>query len=163
VPGPTTVSMYDALVRDARFAAEHRPDVVLRLGAPPTSRVASEWLDTAATQVVVDPDRAWLDPRHVIAQRVEADAELLLAALAEPFEDGEWLGGWCAADDVARRTADRLVDGWDEPFEGRVARDVVAAVPEGTALVVASSMPVRDVESFAVPRDGVVFHANRGV
>ena len=61
------------------------------------------------------------------------------------------------------RPIDQLIDGWAEPFEGRIARDVVAAVPEGASLVVASSMPVRDVESFAAPREGVRFVANRGV
>ena len=35
--------------------------------------------------------------------------------------------------------------------------------PTGATLVVASSMPVRDVESFAAAREGVTFHANRGV
>ncbi|HEX5588199.1 MAG TPA: thiamine pyrophosphate-dependent enzyme, partial [Acidimicrobiia bacterium] len=66
-------------------------------------------------------------------------------------------------DSVARTTIDDLLDGWDEPFEGRIARDVVAAVPTDGSLVVASSMPVRDVESFAAPREGITVHANRGV
>jgi 2-succinyl-5-enolpyruvyl-6-hydroxy-3-cyclohexene-1-carboxylate synthase len=47
--------------------------------------------------------------------------------------------------------------------EGRVARDVVDAMPDGSTLVVASSMPVRDVEAFSRPRAGVRFLANRGV
>jgi 2-succinyl-5-enolpyruvyl-6-hydroxy-3-cyclohexene-1-carboxylate synthase len=63
----------------------------------------------------------------------------------------------------ARVALDDLLDGWAEPFEGRVARDVVDAVPDGGALVVASSMPVRDVEAFARPRAGIRCFANRGV
>jgi 2-succinyl-5-enolpyruvyl-6-hydroxy-3-cyclohexene-1-carboxylate synthase len=39
---------------------------------------------------------------------------------------------------------------------------VVAAVPAGGALVVSSSMPIRDVESYAAPRTGLTVHANRG-
>src|SRR5262249_4987283 len=70
---------------------------------------------------------------------------------------------WRRADQAARTAVDGLIDSWSVPFEGRIARDVVALAPAGAALVVASSMPVRDVESFAAPREGVTFHANRGV
>ncbi|HEV7688845.1 MAG TPA: thiamine pyrophosphate-binding protein, partial [Acidimicrobiia bacterium] len=60
---------------------------------------------------------------------------------------------------------DTWLDSDDEPFEGRVARDVAAACAEsarGPALVVASSMPVRDLEAFAGRVPPRVF-ANRGV
>src|SRR5262249_8329217 len=50
----------------------------------------------------------------------------------------------------------------DEPCDARVARDVAAGVPDGTNLVVASSLPVRALEWCMVPRDGVTVHANRG-
>jgi 2-succinyl-5-enolpyruvyl-6-hydroxy-3-cyclohexene-1-carboxylate synthase len=162
---PGTVATYDPLLRAPRFADLQRPDVVLRVGAPTTNKVAVQWLDPTVDQVLVDPDGAWLDPHHAVSGRMVADPELLLGALADAVDvmvDDEWVGGWRRADALARATIDELVDGWSEPFEGRVARDVVAAVPEGTSLVVASSMPVRDVESFAVAREGVSFHANRG-
>jgi 2-succinyl-5-enolpyruvyl-6-hydroxy-3-cyclohexene-1-carboxylate synthase len=46
--------------------------------------------------------------------------------------------------------------------EPGVARAVLAAVPAGGHLVVASSMPVRDVEWFGTPRSDITVHANRG-
>jgi 2-succinyl-5-enolpyruvyl-6-hydroxy-3-cyclohexene-1-carboxylate synthase len=163
---PGTVTAYDPLLRAAGFADAHRPDVVLRIGGPPTNKPLAQWLDPSIDQVLVDPDDAWLDPAHAVSGRMAVDPELLLGALADAVDvivDDEWVQAWTRADVTARAAIDGLVDSWDEPFEGRIARDVVRSVPEGAALVVASSMPVRDVESFADARDGVRFHSNRGV
>ena len=165
--GPHAVSAYEALLRAPGFADAHRPDVVLRVGAPPTSKVLTNWLDARSEQVVIDPDDAWFDPRRGAATRLAVDAELLLAAVTDALDggpaSGPWLEGWLTAEATARAALDELLDGWVEPFEGRVARDVAACLSEGSALVVASSMPVRDIEAFARPGTGVRFLANRGV
>jgi 2-succinyl-5-enolpyruvyl-6-hydroxy-3-cyclohexene-1-carboxylate synthase len=46
--------------------------------------------------------------------------------------------------------------------EPGIARTVVGSVPVGTTLVVSSSMPVRDVEWWSRPREGLRVLANRG-
>jgi 2-succinyl-5-enolpyruvyl-6-hydroxy-3-cyclohexene-1-carboxylate synthase len=164
---PGTISTYDPLLRAAAFADSHRPEVVVRIGGPLTNKISMQWLDADIGQVLVDPDAAWLDPHHAVSGRMLADPELLLdaltSALAGTAIDGEWGEAWYAADASARAAIDGLIDGWNEPFEGRIARDVTAAVPEGGSLVLASSMPVRDAESFAAPRRGLDVLANRGV
>lgn len=164
--GPYAVSTYDPLLRGPGFAAAHRPDVVLRLGAPTTGRVLGEHL-RGIPQVVVDPDGTWSDPAREAVERVPGDADGFLRALAVTLQGGRadraWLDEWLAAEARARGALDGYLDGLAQPFEGGIARDVVDAVPDGGALVVASSMPVRDVESFARPRDGVAVHSNRGV
>ena len=162
--GPCAVSTYDALLRAPGFAASHRPDLILQLGAPLTGRVATTWLGRAA-KVLVDPDGSWLDPTRSATERLASDPSRLLAAALDALParpDGRWLGGWLEAEAVARQTVDDLVDSWDELFEGRVARDLVGCLPDRTTLVVGSSMPVRDVEGFARPRAGVRFLGNRG-
>jgi 2-succinyl-5-enolpyruvyl-6-hydroxy-3-cyclohexene-1-carboxylate synthase len=167
--GPHAVSTYEALLRTPDFAENHRPDLVLRLGAAPTSKPLTGWLGADVPQLLVDPDGAWLDPGRAAAERIAVDADPLLAALAtaltagrEP-DDGTWLHSWQAADLSARAALDDLLDGWEALFEGRVARDVVDALPAGATLAVASSMPVRDVEAFARPRSGLRYLSNRGV
>ncbi len=166
--GRNAVSTYEALLRSPGFAERHRPDLVLRLGAAPTSKPLTAWLGPEMPQLLVDPDGAWLDPGRGVAERLVVDPEPLFAALADALEpvaerDRSWLRSWQDAERAARSALDDLLDGWETLFEGRVARDTVDALPDGATLVVASSMPVRDVEAFARPRTGVRFLVNRGV
>jgi 2-succinyl-5-enolpyruvyl-6-hydroxy-3-cyclohexene-1-carboxylate synthase len=105
-------------------------------------------------------------PGRAAALRLTADPSALLAAVSARLEargPGSWLGEWLEAERLAREAIDGLLDEWAEPFEGRVARDLVAWMPEGGTLVVGSSMPVRDLDAFAAPRDGLRFVANRGL
>ncbi|MGH8972046.1 MAG: 2-succinyl-5-enolpyruvyl-6-hydroxy-3-cyclohexene-1-carboxylic-acid synthase [Acidimicrobiia bacterium] len=166
-PGSGTVSTYDALLRVPGFAAAHRPDLVVRLGAAPTSKAAGAWLDGSVPQILVDPDAAWLDPGRTATWRLAADPALVLDGLAHrlgpPAGAPGWLDRWTAAESIARSALDEFLDAGDDPFEGRVARDIHDCLPTGATLVVASSMPVRDVEAFARPRSGVRVLANRGV
>jgi len=164
--GPNAISTYDAMLRSSGPAQSLRPDVVLRLGAPLTGKGATAWLGDSARQVLVDPDGAWLDPSRSSAERIVGDPSALLDAVVAQGparSQSFWLTSWLQAEAATRRDLDRLLDSWVEPFEGRVARDLVAGLPTGATLVVGSSMPVRDIESFARPRSGVRFLCNRGV
>ncbi|HEX2119368.1 MAG TPA: 2-succinyl-5-enolpyruvyl-6-hydroxy-3-cyclohexene-1-carboxylic-acid synthase [Acidimicrobiales bacterium] len=164
--GPHAISTYDALLRSPGVVRSLRPDVVLRIGAPLTGKVTTAWLDPSVRQILVDPDGAWLDPNRASSERVLADPTALLDAVSRRSptrSESFWLSSWMRAEAAVRRDLDRLLDSWAEPFEGRVARDLVAGLPSGSTLVVGSSMPVRDVETFARPRSGVRFLSNRGV
>ena len=68
----------------------------------------------------------------------------------------------CDAERGARAAIDARARRADAPFEGVVARDVAAALPDGATLVVASSLPVRALEWCMAPRDGLRVLANRG-
>jgi 2-succinyl-5-enolpyruvyl-6-hydroxy-3-cyclohexene-1-carboxylate synthase len=181
--GPAAISTYDGLLRAPGFAAAHRPGLVVRVGGAPTSKALTGWLDESVPQVLVDPSGGWADPARAAALRLTADpSELLAATAALLAPDGPasgpgpqpgagnvrstaapWLREWLEAERLAREAIDGLLDEWAEPFEGRVARDLVGWVPGGGTLVVGSSMPVRDVDAFARPRDGLRFVANRGL
>ncbi|HUQ63490.1 MAG TPA: 2-succinyl-5-enolpyruvyl-6-hydroxy-3-cyclohexene-1-carboxylic-acid synthase [Acidimicrobiales bacterium] len=167
--GDQAISTYDALLRSADFGGRHQPDLVVQLGAPLTNKPAMTWLSAPDhLRILIDPDGAWLDPQRAAGERLTSSATDLFKAVVEKLagaqvRNEEWLGQWLGAEASARKAIDDLIDGWDQPFEGRVARDVAAGLDDGGALVVGSSMPVRDVESFARPRSGVRILANRGV
>jgi len=165
--GAQTISTYEALLRVPGFGAAHRPDLVVRIGAPLTSKVATSWLGPSVDQVLVDPDGSWLDPQHAAAERFAVDAEPLLAAVAlalgdSSLEPGPWPADWLAAEHSARAAIDMTLDRAPGLGEGLVAREVAAALPDGATLVVASSVPVRALEWCMTPRTGLRVLANRG-
>jgi 2-succinyl-5-enolpyruvyl-6-hydroxy-3-cyclohexene-1-carboxylate synthase len=102
-------------------------------------------------QVAFAPPSVWADPDATLAVLLDGAAGPALAAAALPEAETGWLAGWRAADArVAGGLDGVLGDGLSEP---QVARSLVARLPADATLVVASSMPVRDVEGFAAVRD----------
>ena len=77
--GAAAVSTYDALLRDDEFVRAHRPDVVLRLGAPTSGRCLNEFLQ-GVPQIVVTPDATWLDPDRGAIEWIVADPDAFLTA-----------------------------------------------------------------------------------
>jgi 2-succinyl-5-enolpyruvyl-6-hydroxy-3-cyclohexene-1-carboxylate synthase len=166
LPRPATVAAFDDLLRVGRFAADHAPEVVLRLGRPPASKVLAQWLAAAgADEIQVAATPAWIDPDGSAACRVVADPTLLCRDLVKRLSAGArtpWASRWRHAEERAQRAIEGALAGYDQPTEPGLARALVATLPGDAILVTSSSMPVRDVEWYAAPRDGVRFLANRG-
>jgi 2-succinyl-5-enolpyruvyl-6-hydroxy-3-cyclohexene-1-carboxylate synthase len=149
--GPAAIAHYDLLLRDPAFADAHRPEFVLRTGDLPTSKPLRAWLaGLDAAQIAIDPDAAWQDPDAVVGMRISAPYRALLDALAQrerPAGDDDWLASWRRADEAAEEAiADVLGSELSEP---QVARNLAQWLPDQATLFVASSMPIRDVESLA--------------
>lgn len=147
------------------FAEHHRPDLVLRFGRQGLARSVTRMLGDTVPQVLIDADGQWHDPSRRLSQLLVADPGLACAALARLLgvaTSSAWAESWHQADEQVRQRIDRELDAVDELCEPRVARDVATAVPDGGTLVVSSSMPVRDLDTFMSPRGRLRVLANRG-
>jgi 2-succinyl-5-enolpyruvyl-6-hydroxy-3-cyclohexene-1-carboxylate synthase len=163
--GAHAISTYEAVCRIDSFAASHRPDIVVRIGAPVTSKLINTWLGPDIDQVLIDPDDVWLDPHRAATERVVAAPDSLLDALTTELgaaRESDWLAAWLDAERRARAAIDQVLDESARAYEGVIARDLAAALPDGAALAVASSLPVRALEWCMAPRDGLTLYANRG-
>jgi 2-succinyl-5-enolpyruvyl-6-hydroxy-3-cyclohexene-1-carboxylate synthase len=152
-------------VSNEGFLEAHQPDLVVQFGAAPTSRAALGLVGAARRLLIVDPDDLIADPHRRAEQRFVVHAGQLAHganARLPGAAGGAWLEAWLAADERARAAVDATIDAWDEPYEGRIARDVAASSPDGGVLVVGSSMPVRDLDAYMLPRQGLRVLANRG-
>jgi 2-succinyl-5-enolpyruvyl-6-hydroxy-3-cyclohexene-1-carboxylate synthase len=162
---PGTLAAAQFLLSSERFANAHEPELVVQFGAAPTSRAGLALVGAARTLVIVDPDDLVADPHRRAERRFVINAGQLAYGALERLEErpiGPWADEWREADALARRAVDATIDSWDEPYEGRVARDLAASLPEGSSLVVGSSMPVRDLDAYMRPRQGLRVIANRG-
>jgi 2-succinyl-5-enolpyruvyl-6-hydroxy-3-cyclohexene-1-carboxylate synthase len=149
--GEAAIAHYDALLRVPKWGEGFAPDLVVRVGDLPTSKPLRQWLADLPGVRQVAFDGAWQDPAGAVTEVVEGTPVL------EPL-DGRWLESWRAADAVARTALGGVLGGaLNEPS---VAVRTAAALGPQDTLFVASSMPVRDLETFAVTGARVL--ANRG-
>ncbi|MGP0101818.1 MAG: 2-succinyl-5-enolpyruvyl-6-hydroxy-3-cyclohexene-1-carboxylic-acid synthase [Solirubrobacteraceae bacterium] len=155
--GDAAIAHYDALLRDARLAETLRPDVVLRVGDLPVSKPLRTWLAglDGVPQLALDPEGAWQDPASVLACSLALEPAAALRALTERFAreadaralaDEDWLAGWRGADERAAEAIVGALGG--ELSEPAVAAELGVLLPAQATLFVASSMPVRDIETF---------------
>lgn len=158
---PHLVTAYDLVPRDRRLAAALRPEAVLVLDNWPTSKALRQWLGALDLPgVVISSATQNPDALHGRMRRVQAAVEDISAG--EPFTGSPiWTALWNRAERLLRRG---LTVGANRPgFEGGIVPVLADAVPAGTTVVVANSMPVRDTEYFWPPNDrGCAVLCNRG-
>ncbi len=152
---PGTISTAHHLLAAGAVADSLRPSLVVQVGRVGLSPHVTAFLESAPERVVV-ASHQWPDP-----SRGAGAVSRPLRFVGGAFDPG-WQRRWAEAEAVARQALDSALDQEPLPDEARTARDVAAAIPAGGALVVGSSMPVRDLDWFMAPRAGLEIVSNRG-
>jgi len=158
------IRCFDSLLRHESFASTHRPDIVLRFGEGPASKVLAQWITTSgARQIfVTDVDR-WIDVDHRIDLRIQVDPVAVCEAIARAASvaPAEWSSSWNRASELAQGAISRGLANTE--LSGPViARRFAEGLPNGAGLVVSSSMPIRDLEWFGGALPHIRVHSNRG-
>jgi 2-succinyl-5-enolpyruvyl-6-hydroxy-3-cyclohexene-1-carboxylate synthase len=90
-----------------------------------------------------------------MAEKKFTDIPELYTAPADP----EWLAKWAKYSERTSKVV-KEISGWSEPL---IAREISEHLPDGAALFIASSRPIRDIEAFGAARSGIKTFANRGL
>jgi 2-succinyl-5-enolpyruvyl-6-hydroxy-3-cyclohexene-1-carboxylate synthase len=149
------IDAYDPFLRDQETAESLQPDVVIRVGAFPTSKPLQQFLLARQERmhVVIDAG-APRDPNHLATSYILADPPATLAGLAGRVANLDnsgnrgWVDAWKAVDRVTGTAITSALADEADPFEGRAVAEVAALLPDGATLVVGNSMPIRDVDAF---------------
>jgi 2-succinyl-5-enolpyruvyl-6-hydroxy-3-cyclohexene-1-carboxylate synthase len=182
------ITTYDTLLRDEHWGKGVVPELVLRFGELPTSKPLRQWLAASgADQIVVDPTGGWNEPTNRAAVIIRADPTECASGWAVRLERQSSEGG--TGRPLPSRTAGRFVQGAPRPapeawLEAEaVARNAIEeglgepgeinepalhlalgrAHNDGDLVYTASSMPIRDQETFLAPGEAdAMLLCNRG-
>lgn len=144
---PHLVTRYDAILRDPQAAQALRPQAVLCLGEWPTSKVLRSWVEAsgaAVTFVTERPDNR--DALHGPTRRVVASLQELAHALAGAQGVNPYERLWHEHEVRAAASLDARLAAEPALLEPKAAWLLGRLLPRFTAVSVANSMPVRDVE-----------------
>ena len=164
--GARVVAGYDLFLRSPQARETLKPEVILRIGGSPTSSGALDYLAESADalQIVVDEGSRWKDHLASAHHYIQASPTPFLQRLVGEFRGAQnpgWQELWSEAETRTRQVLDRLGPG--ELLEGEVLAKVASNLPEGANLMVASSMPIRDLDAFGFPGPEVLrVFGNRG-
>lgn len=161
------VTTYDIALGRPTWAKDLLPEQVLQLGPLPTSKRLRQWLqETQPRRWVVDPGNTSLDPLHGPVTPLSLSVTALAQALPPGLDarsPGFYHNLWLGLEARLRQQLDRTLADLDQPFEGKVPWLLARCLPPGTPLVIANSMPIRDVEWFWPLGDRAIRpYCNRG-
>jgi 2-succinyl-5-enolpyruvyl-6-hydroxy-3-cyclohexene-1-carboxylate synthase len=128
------------------------PESVVVIGRTTLSRSINALIASAKSQIVIDPRMATVDTYRVADQRFIAAPKVV-----SPPSDQEWIERW---EKFSQRTS-KLVSDISDWSESALARELASQL--AGVVFIASSRPIRDLESFATARSGVETFANRGL
>jgi 2-succinyl-5-enolpyruvyl-6-hydroxy-3-cyclohexene-1-carboxylate synthase len=136
------------------IAKDLAPDTVIVIGRTTLSRSINALIKLARATFVIDPRIATVDSDRM-AEKKFTEIPELYTATADP----EWLAKWAKYSERTAKVVNEIST-WSEPL---IAREISENLPDGAALFISSSRPIRDIEAFGAARSGVKTFANRGL
>jgi 2-succinyl-5-enolpyruvyl-6-hydroxy-3-cyclohexene-1-carboxylate synthase len=144
---PHLVTRYDAVLRTASADDALRPEMVLCLGEWPTSKVLRGWVEASGAPVFLlteRPDNR--DALHGPCRRVVIPLQAFAEGMPTAGAPNGYERLWAGHEARARAALDARLAAEEALIEPKAAWILGRRLPAGTAVSVANSMPVRDME-----------------
>jgi 2-succinyl-5-enolpyruvyl-6-hydroxy-3-cyclohexene-1-carboxylate synthase len=164
---PAIVASADPILRSGEVVERVIPETIVLLGAPPASKVVSEWIvgiaSKGASILCLGSEGPRRHPTQVPATFLMGRADALFDQISRDVEPAppSWLQAWMGLEGAAGAAIDAAL-GDGVLCEPSLARTVMATLDD-VVVVSSSSMPIRDLEWFGGARAGSpLVVANRG-
>jgi len=136
-----------------------KADLILHLGAPPTSQALGRFLASAPV-VRIESAPPYRDPWLASETLLFGNPIPWLRSASVPQAEAGWLELWQAADQSAERLIEERASLW---WEGTVVRAFLQHLPSPAQVLLGNSRPIRDAEALAWLPLGLRALGNRGV
>ena len=162
------VNYFDLILASERFAMMHKPDAVLQIGSRLTSKRLLAFLEDVEPSTYVQLlDHPFLhDPIKRVTMRLQADLASgvrQITASLKPSRQSSWMETWKTAAITAEVHLEKILKANNQLSEPLIASLLSDQVPSDSAIWVASSMPIRDLDMFYSPQGPPVsVGCNRG-
>jgi 2-succinyl-5-enolpyruvyl-6-hydroxy-3-cyclohexene-1-carboxylate synthase len=143
------------LLSNASRRESLKPKIAMVIGRLTLSRSLNSYLELADYKIIVDSRIAEID-----TSRSGDELHLTLPEVTPQKIDSEWMKVFVKSSAEIQSKVLTHLKSWSEPA---VVNEFVSQLPRESALFVASSRPIRDIESFATPRSNLETFANRGL
>ena len=156
---PNVVSYFDLILQSADDASLLRADCVVSFGERMTSKYAYEYADASdAQRIRVTNSAAIVDPSRNLSMEIVAEVKRFCRDSVKLFldvpstPDPQYLEYWKKNDVHVGEVLDSSTYLTESMTEPAVARSITKLLPAESWLHVASSMPIRDIDSFGLKR-----------
>lgn len=161
---PNLVSTYDFILRDGETASHLIPDMVIQIGAFPTSKNLRSWFNQISPQSWLIEQRGEnLDPLHQKTIPLHTSLSELASLQPSVSHVSTYQKEWLSLEKKTRSAINDHLRETTELIEPKIAWSLSQILPKQTPLFIANSLAVRDVEWFWQPNERQIYPLfNRG-
>ncbi len=149
------ITRADSILRVTECFEGFAPDLILRIGQTPVSKVARLWLEHHVPRHFVSLGREarWQDPSHLATRVLSDEPEALLNTVARRLEadsgftrPNAWSAAWERAEAQVREVQATRRNEPAPMQECSAIAELLDALPADAGLFVSNSMPIRDLD-----------------
>lgn len=162
------IENFAAICRADNFLRQYDPEIIIQLGAAPTSASMLEFfIKSKAAKYLVDEFGDWNDPSLTAKNIIKISPENLCEKVLENIKNRKpsyaWLNKIKKLNSMAAIIKTNFINAQPFPFEGRIVNEIISSLPGKCNLIISNSLPVRDFDSFAnTSSKKINVYANRG-
>jgi len=165
---PNIIHHYDLLLHATDFQNEYTPDLILQLGGQITSKSLMKFIQnhSSGNYIIVTERQSRIDPTHRNTHQIVSNAAEFLDKCSMHINN-KFIPTSLDKLQRASQSVEQLLTACfgeqNTITEPKIARLISQHIPENTGLFVASSMPIRYIDTYTKTNwKSIHFGANRG-